>query len=61
MQTARPNELWEIDLIGRIQGNNQTDEFIFVAIDHYTNWIEAKIIKQKTVVETANAIKELVV
>ena len=61
IQTARPNELWEIDLIGRIPSNNNTNQFIFVAIDHYTKWVEAKVINHKTAEEVKDAIIELII
>ena len=61
IQTARPNELWEIDLIGRIPSNNNTNQYIFVAIDHYTKWVEAKFINHKTAEEVKDAIIELII
>ena len=60
--TTYPNELWEIDLlIGRIPGKNQSNQFIFVAIDHYTKWIEAKVIQNKTAEEIVQAAQELII
>ena len=61
IQTERPNEIWEIDLIGRIPGNNNSNQFIFVAIDHYTKWVEARVIYHKTAQEVRDAIVELII
>jgi hypothetical protein len=55
-----PNDLWEIDLIGRIPGINGTNKFIFIAIDHYTKWIETSIMTRKDSKSTAQLIKELI-
>ena len=59
--TSRPNELWEIDLLGRIPGENDSNRFIVVAIDHYTKWLEAKVINHKTADEIQKAIEELII
>ncbi|MGL5690696.1 MAG: reverse transcriptase domain-containing protein, partial [Bacteroidales bacterium] len=56
-----PNELWECDLIGRLETKEGGNKFIFVAIDHYTKWLEAKVIKNKTGKEIAEAIRELII
>jgi hypothetical protein len=59
--TTHPNELWEIDLIGRIPGENNTNFFIFVAIDHYTKWMETKILRNKSADEIVKAIEQLII
>ena len=62
IKSTFPNEIWEIDLIGRIPGNSQSEnQYIFVAIDHYTKWIEAKALKSKTSSEICRAIQELII
>ncbi|KAF9758266.1 Retrovirus-related Pol polyprotein from transposon, partial [Nosema granulosis] len=43
IETSRENELWEIDLVGRISDKGK-NKFIFVGIDHYSKWIETRII-----------------
>ena len=58
--TYHPNELWEIDLIGRIPHENNENLFIVVAVDHFSKWMEAKIIKNKSAEEIEKAIKELI-
>ncbi|MGL5771340.1 MAG: integrase catalytic domain-containing protein, partial [Bacteroidales bacterium] len=56
-----PNELWECDLIGRLETKEGENKFIFVAIDHYTKWLEAKVIRNKTGKEIAEVIRELII
>lgn len=43
-----PNYLWQIDPIGRSTEPNNINKFIFVAIDHFLNWIEAPVIEYKS-------------
>jgi transposase InsO family protein len=57
----KPNKLWVIDLIGRLKGNNGTNKFIFVAIDHYTKWIETGELLDKSGKEIAKLIEELII
>ena len=62
IKSTFPNEIWEIDLIGRIPGNTQYDnKYILIAIDHYTKWIEAKVIQSKTAAEICKAVQELII
>ena len=56
-----PHELWEIDLIGRIPGSENSNCFIFVAIDHYTKWVEAKALNHKNAEEIGKAIEEIII
>lgn len=58
--TNSQNELWEVDLIGRIPGDN-TNSFILVAIDHYTKWIETKFLSNKSGDKVAKAIEEIII
>lgn len=61
IQSTRPNELWEIDLIGRIQGERDINRFIFVAIDHYSKCMETKVLTHKTSEEIEKAIEDLII
>ncbi|MGL4342012.1 MAG: DDE-type integrase/transposase/recombinase, partial [Lactococcus lactis] len=61
IKTEFPNELWVCDLIGRIQDTNGTNKFIFMAIDHYSKWIETKVLKNKTAEAVAEAIENLII
>jgi hypothetical protein len=48
--THQDNELWEIDLINRLQYDGK-NMFILVAIDNFSKWVETKIILNKTSTE----------
>ncbi|KAF9748547.1 Retrovirus-related Pol polyprotein from transposon, partial [Nosema granulosis] len=50
----------EVDLIGRIPGDN-TNSFLLVAIDHYSKWIETRILNTKSGREVASAIEEIII
>ncbi|KAF9760902.1 Retrovirus-related Pol polyprotein from transposon [Nosema granulosis] len=56
---AEPNDIWEIDLIGRIPSSTG-NKFIFVAIDHFTKGIETKVIPNKSEGTIVKCIKELI-
>ena len=56
-----PNELWECDLVGRLTDKNGNNKFIFTAIDHYSKWMETKVLHKKTAEAVAAAIKELII
>ncbi|MGL4850984.1 MAG: reverse transcriptase domain-containing protein [Clostridium sp.] len=58
IQSDRPNELWEIDLIGRIADSSGGNCFIFIAVDHYSKWVETKVINYKTGTAIVDAIQE---
>ncbi|KAF9760650.1 Retrovirus-related Pol polyprotein from transposon 17.6 [Nosema granulosis] len=60
IETTRPNELWQVDLIGRIKDGGY-NKFIIVAIDHYTKWVEAKVLKDKSASTVKQAILELII
>lgn len=61
IQSTRPNEIWEVDLIGRIPGSSGSNRFIFMAIDHYTKWLETVIIEHKTSENVVEAVKTLII
>lgn len=61
IKVDRPNQLWECDLIGPLPETERGNKFIFVAIDHYTKWIETRAIKTKDKTSVAQAIGELVI
>lgn len=60
IHTERPNQLWEVDLIGKINESTGS-KYIFIAIDHYTKWIETSVIKNKTGLEIAREIERLII
>ncbi|KAI5150401.1 hypothetical protein ENBRE01_1475 [Enteropsectra breve] len=55
------NEMWEIDLIGRIPGRNGSNKFIFVAKDVYCKWIEAKVVNEKSAESIKQCIQDLII
>lgn len=63
IESEYPNEIWEIDLIGRIpiHLNQKDNRYIVVAIDHYTKWTEARIIQKKTSEEIVRVIQDLII
>jgi Integrase core domain len=52
--------LWEIDLAGILDDKGK-NKFIFVAIDHYTKWVETRVINHKSGEEITKAVKELII
>lgn len=54
-------ELWELDLIGRIIGQDGASKFIFVAQDNFTKWIEAKVIPDKCAKTILKCIQDLII
>lgn len=60
IHAERPNKMWQIDLIGRIPVGDK-NYFIVVAIDHYTKWMETRIINKKSAEIVTNAVKELII
>ncbi|KAI5151484.1 hypothetical protein ENBRE01_2170 [Enteropsectra breve] len=61
METDRPGELWECDLIGRLPGKDGSSKFIFTAVDHYDKWVEAAVIQTKDKASVARCIMELII
>ncbi|KAI4293446.1 hypothetical protein PAPHI01_2720, partial [Pancytospora philotis] len=59
--TTHENELWECDLIGILPRTRTGKKFIFVAIDHYSKWLETKAIAAKTKEAAVQAITELII
>ncbi|KAF9756156.1 Retrovirus-related Pol polyprotein from transposon 17.6, partial [Nosema granulosis] len=59
IETTRPNELWEIDLVGRLTDKGK-NVFIVVCIDHHTKWVETKVVQNKTAEEIVMAVKEFI-
>lgn len=59
--TSRTNELWECDLIGPLKGEDGTNKFLLVMIDHYSKWVETKILERKTAYSAAKAIEECII
>ncbi|WUR04695.1 reverse transcriptase [Vairimorpha necatrix] len=59
IRSERPYQIWVIDLKGRICENSGRNSFIFVAIDHYSKWVETAVINYKTGSTITSLIKKL--
>lgn len=60
INTTAPNELWEIDLIGRLK-THDGNKFIFIAVDHYTKYVEGCVIANKNAKTIESKIQELII
>ncbi|KAF9761366.1 Retrovirus-related Pol polyprotein from transposon 17.6 [Nosema granulosis] len=60
IQSDYPDQLWEVDLAGKID-ESDGPKFIFVEIDHYTKWIETRVLERKSASEIAKAVEELII
>jgi hypothetical protein len=58
--SEKPNQLWEIDLVGNIQEKGY-GKYIFVAIDHFSKLVEIRVIKEKTAEAIYRAIKNPII
>jgi hypothetical protein len=60
LSTSKFNKLWVMDLIGRIPtlGGNY---FILMAQDHYSKWIETKVLSNKEGETVIKAIEEIII
>lgn len=59
--TTQQNELWELDLIGRIPDRSEGNVLVFIAIDHHTKWIETEVIKTKDSTTILRMIHKLII
>ncbi|KAF9762731.1 Retrovirus-related Pol polyprotein from transposon [Nosema granulosis] len=57
--TESPNELWEADLIGPLIDGGRS-KYILTAVDHYSKWLETKILENKNAATVVGAIEELI-
>ncbi|WUR03435.1 reverse transcriptase [Vairimorpha necatrix] len=61
IRSERPNKIWVIDLIGRICDTSGQNSFIFIAIDHYSKWVETAVINYKTGPTIMGLIQQLII
>ncbi|WUR04295.1 endonuclease [Vairimorpha necatrix] len=61
IRSERPNQIWVIDLIGRICDTSSQNSFIFIAIDHYSKWVETAVINYKTGSKIMGLIQQLII
>ena len=54
------NDLWEVDLIGRIECDESRSKFILVCVDHFSKWVEARVVKSKSADDVRKAFWDIV-
>lgn len=54
------NELWEVDLIGPLKGQEGEYRYILVCIDHYSKWACAALLENKEGKTAAMAINKII-
>lgn len=54
--TETPNELLEVDFIGRIENLRKNNKFVLVCIDHFSKLTEVKVIPKKYSKEILKAL-----
>ncbi|KAI5151822.1 hypothetical protein ENBRE01_2411 [Enteropsectra breve] len=60
LTTNNPNELWEVDLLGRIEDKDKKNYFILVCIDHFTKWIYVRLLANKTTEKVKEALEDII-
>ncbi|KAI5149383.1 hypothetical protein ENBRE01_0871 [Enteropsectra breve] len=61
IKTEGPNDLWQVDLIGYLDETSRKNKYIFVAIDHFSKWVETAPLKNKSKEAVAFLIKSLII
>ncbi|WUR04954.1 endonuclease [Vairimorpha necatrix] len=61
IRSERPYKIWVVDLIGRICDTSGQNSFIFIAIDHYSKWVETAVINYKTGPTIMGLIQQLII
>lgn len=59
IESQEPDDMWFIDLIGRIPDNNGGNKFILVCIDHFTKWVYARVLKRKSKEEIMRVLEDI--
>lgn len=59
IKTNRPNEHWQIDLVGPLKTSNEQKKYVLVSIDHFTKWTEATILQLKELILWLLQLKNL--
>jgi hypothetical protein len=60
IESESEKDLWVIDLLGRIP-DDKANKFIFVAVNHFTKWVETRVLENKSSKEIVKAIEELII
>ncbi|MGL5772511.1 MAG: reverse transcriptase domain-containing protein, partial [Bacteroidales bacterium] len=61
IETNAPNQIWQLDLIGRILDVKGKGLFIFTAQDLHTKWVEAMILRDKSGKSIMEAINKTII
>lgn len=56
--TNRPNEMWQIDLVGPMKCEDGSKKYVLITIDHFTKWTEASILSNAQASVVVNEIRE---
>ncbi|KAF9761511.1 Gag-Pol polyprotein, partial [Nosema granulosis] len=59
IMSTRPNELWEVDLVGPLIDEGRS-KYILTAIDHYSKWLETRTLEGKSSKTLVGAIKDII-
>ncbi|KRH93398.1 pol polyprotein [Pseudoloma neurophilia] len=57
--TNRPYDIVEADLIGPLQTHDSIKKYILICIDHFSKWIETKVINDKSETTVWEAVKQI--
>lgn len=60
VEVEESNELWQCDLIGRVEAKDKSNKFILVCVDHFTKWVDARVIKYKSAEEIIKAMTDII-
>jgi hypothetical protein len=61
IEATRPGQIWVVDIVGPIWRSAQSNKYILVAIDSFTNWPVAGVMKQQTAEEVVRLFFNLVI
>lgn len=56
-----PNHIWEIDLIGKLNTEDGRGKYILTAIDHFSKYLETKVLATKEANEVLAAIDQVII
>ncbi|KAI5154114.1 hypothetical protein ENBRE01_3296, partial [Enteropsectra breve] len=60
IETNHIGELWEVDLIGRIEDRKKNSKFILECVDHFSKWVSARVVETKSGKSVSHALAEII-
>lgn len=60
LESKNRNDLWQVDLIGKVKRTDGKNKFILVLIDHFSKWLEAEVIETKDAKTTSQIIEKII-